>query len=221
MCYHISQKSSKKTLEKKFNAIFPDGLNWNNSDQKINGFAHPGLPVIKSEDKSRFMLQNWGLIPGFVKDNEQALKLRTMTLNAKCETVFEKPSFRSVIMSRRCIIPIDGFYEWKIECNMKIMHYIRLKNNEPFALGGVWDSWLNNETGEVIETFSIITTPANPLMAEIHNIKQRMPLILDENAISQWLDASADKAKVSQLMIPFDQDQMHAEPMEPGPLLLF
>ena len=108
-------------------------------------------------------------MPFWTKDEVAAERIRTQTLNARAETIHQKPSFRASIMTKRCLVLVDGFYEWREEGKKKYPYYISLASNDAFALAGIWDRWLNNSTGEVKDTFSIITTRANPLLERIHN----------------------------------------------------
>ena len=133
-----------------------------------------------------------------------------ITLNAKAETIFEKPAFRSSIKENRCLVLVDGFYEWKHVGKYKYPHFIRLKNKEPFALGGIYNDWVSNETGEIIKTFSIITTEANSLMAEIHNSKKRMPLILSRGEEKKWIEPDLSETNIKSLLKPFNVDEMEA-----------
>jgi putative SOS response-associated peptidase YedK len=105
---------------------------------------------------------------------------------------------------------VDGFYEWREEGKRKYPYYISLTNNDAFALAGIWDSWLNNRTGEVKETFSIITTRANPLLARIHNTRLRMPVILRQADEKRWLEKNLDKTAIDSLLEPYDASQMKA-----------
>lgn len=210
MCYNIKTKSNIHELEKQFHAIYQDtqtSFDYN----MVSGFAHPKIPVIESEEPSKIHLMKWGLIPPWVKDEAQAKDMSNKTLNAMGETVFTKPSFRS-IMKRRCLILVDGFYEWQhTENNKKIKYLIELKEPEPFALGGLYDEWINRNTGEVTKGFSIITVPANPLMEVIHNVKKRMPLILKKEDELKWIDTRLSKEQVAAMILPYDEHEMVAE----------
>lgn len=210
MCYNIQQKERKivKYLLDR-GMVIRDGR----SDSEIykeyhtvSGFTHPNLVVIESNNIQMF---NWGLIPSWCKDEVKAKELAVMTLNAKSETVFEKPSFRS-ILKKRCVLPVDGFFEWQTEGKNKFPYFIYLKSEEPLFLGCLYDTWVNNQTGEIINGFSIITTEANELLAEIHNTKKRMPLILNEDKISKWNDVNTTKEDLQTLMVPYDSSLMGA-----------
>ncbi|NJK98681.1 MAG: SOS response-associated peptidase [Bacteroidales bacterium] len=175
--------------------------------QFLNGFEHPQTDLITKDGLSRF---NWGLIPSWVKTAEDASKLRKQTLNAVSETVFEKPSFRQPIRTKRCLIPSSGFFEWRHEGKFTYPHYISLKNTDIFFFAGIYDEWTDRTTGEIIPTYSILTTEANPLMAKIHNTKKRMPVILPAGMEKVWLDTSLKEPDIKELCKPLDQDLMEA-----------
>ncbi|MBK6340922.1 MAG: SOS response-associated peptidase [Bacteroidetes bacterium] len=224
MCYHYAIKTEKKTLEQKTNLLFEDNNSWK-STEKINCFTLPMLPVVLNEDKKQLKLLQWGLVPFWSKTS----KLDVNLANAKCEDIFEKPSWKNPILNRRCLIPATGFFEWKLEGKKKIPYFIYLPNQTLFYFGGIWDRWINNSTGETIESFSIITTPANTLMEEIHNTKKRMPLIISDHLASEWLVNNTNKSEISNLLVPYDSHLMRAEktverPIKgdiPGTLTLF
>src|ERR1051326_7982322 len=130
----------------------------------------------------------WGLIPSWAKDDSIGSKM----INARAETLAEKPSFKRLLRSRRCLIVADGFYEWKKEGKGKVPMFITLEDQEPFAFAGLWDSWRDPD-GQQIRTCTIITTEANELMAPIHN---RMPVILPAQAREEWLDPSIREEQV-------------------------
>lgn len=123
----------------------------------------------------------WGLIPAWAKDR----KIAYSTINARAETIATKPAFRAAFRQRRCLIPADGFYEWKATASGKQPYYLILKDREPFALAGLWEEWTDPETGEIIQTATIVVTSANALVAEIHD---RMPVILRPDDYATWLD---------------------------------
>jgi putative SOS response-associated peptidase YedK len=173
----------------------------------ISGFSHPSLSVIKEDGLFQF---EWGLIPSWVKDTETANDIRSKTLNAVGETVFEKPSFRKSIVSRRCLFPVSGFYEWREIKGVKYPYYIQLRETDYFSLGSLYDTWINRESGEIRNTFSIITNPANPLMEKIHNLKKRMPLILSPEDEMKWLDSSLKTEQIKKLIKPFPETKMTA-----------
>lgn len=173
----------------------------------VSGFAHPHLPVINSEGIRIF---EWGLVPFWIKDIAGARDIGSKTLNAVGETVFEKPSFRNSIKRKRCLLPVSGFFEWREVDKKKYPYFIRLKGEELFSLGCIFENWVDKSTGEIKNTFSIITTPANPLMEKIHNVKKRMPLIIHRHDEAAWIDPSLTKENIKDLIKPFDEEEMSA-----------
>jgi putative SOS response-associated peptidase YedK len=136
--------------------------------------------------------------------------IRTRTFNARSETVRTKPAFRLSIKSKRCLVPVDGFFEWRDFEKKKYPYFIRLKGQSPFALAGIWDSWKDQATGEVVETFSILTTQANPMMEKIHNTKKRMPVILRKEDEQRYLDPGATSEEIDSMLNPYDENLMEA-----------
>ncbi len=186
MCYHTKQSKDIKPLEERFEATVAYH-NFESSD-RYNGFTHPQTPVICNSHANQIQLYHWGLIPFWTKDNS----IRKHTLNAKIETLTELPSFRNAVKNR-CLILVDGFYEWKWldpKGKEKQQYLISMPNDEPYAIGGIYSKWTDKETGEIMHTYAMVTTEANELMAEIHNTKKRMPLILTHENEKLWLDAS-------------------------------
>mgnify|MGYP003164229355 FL=1 len=162
----------------------------------VNAFTFPKYPIITSSDEVQVF--NWGLIPFWVRTEEDA------------DTIFEKPSFREPIMKKRCIVPSTGYFEWRHEGANKIPYYIYLKDEPIFSMAGIYDRWLDKDTGEEHETFSIITTDTNSLTGYIDNTKHRMPAILAKEDEEKWLDASLSKAEIASFLKPFDTEKMDA-----------
>lgn len=209
MCFHLTFSKMKEYIESRFGT----GLDEVDDLQPVyhaSGFKLPRYPVIKGSDPE-LEIMRWGLVPHWVKDEEKARSIRMRTLNARSETVFEKPSFRGAIGSKRCLVPVDGFFEFKDVGGSKIPFLIRFREGEPFSLGGIYDEWTSPDG--VKRTFSIITTDANPLMREIHNTKFRMPLMIPEDLGSVWTDPELDKEGIRELMVPFDDCDMSAYPV--------
>jgi putative SOS response-associated peptidase YedK len=146
----------------------------------------------------------WGLIPSWARDPAIGAQMA----NARAETAAEKPSFRSAFRKQRCLVPVDGFYEWKKTPSAKHPYYFTLKNGEPFALAGLWEVWKPKEGGEPVETFTILTTGPNPLMAEVHD---RMPVILAPGEYDSWLDpALQDRSKIQALLKSYPAEEMES-----------
>lgn len=213
MCYHYSRFGKSADTQREYGLkAAPDPV-WDVPEYHINGFQHPICPVILQENPDELKGLRWGLIPFFIKTEEEALKIRSMTLNARADTVFSKPSFRAAIKKRRCIIPSDGFFEWHTRGTKKYPFFISPKPGKSISFGGIYEEWGNPQTGEIIQTFSIITTHANALMAKIHNEKERMPLILNPNQKDIWLDTNQTTDSLTELMKPASDDMLQAWPI--------
>lgn len=170
----------------------------------------PTQPVLTllNDGENRAGFLRWGLIPSWAK--EAAIGDRM--INARAETVAEKPSFRRALQKRRCLVLADGFYEWKKEGKKKTPMYIVLKPRESFGFAGLWEAW-QAPSGETIHSCTIITTTPNALMESIHN---RMPVILPREAESLWLDRSIeDPAALTQLLAPYPGEAMEAYAVSP------
>ncbi len=207
MCFHNAMSKKAQEVANRFNAqteiefepIFHG-----------NAFSFPQWPVITAEDPEKIKLYRWGLIPHWVKDTQQAIQIRAQTLNAKSETVFEKPSFRFSIHKKRCFVISTGFYEWQDFRKKKYPYFIHLKNTEIFAMAGIYSRWVDKTTGEIFNTFSILTTAANPLMARIHNSKERMPVILKPESEREWLNTDLTDEQIKSFFLAIDDRMMEA-----------
>lgn len=165
--------------------------------------THNIVSIINDGTKNRMGYLKWGLIPHWAKDDKMASKM----INARSETVDEKPSFRKSFYQKRCIIPMDSFYEWKREGNKKIPMRIKMKDDSLFAVAGLWDTW-KDPKGQAIHTCTILTTTPNELMTNIHD---RMPVILSKEERQVWLNPSIqDKEQLKSLLVPYAADQMTA-----------
>lgn len=154
-------------------------------------------------DQRRGEMMRWGLVPFWAKD----VKIGYSLINAKAETVAEKPVFREAFKKRRCIIIADGFYEWqKIEAKRKQPYLITLKSERPFGFAGLWETWTDQASGETIRSCTIITTEPNALCAPIHN---RMPVILDPDDDAKWLgEQPATNDELHAMLKPFPAERM-------------
>ena len=153
-------------------------------------------------------LMQWGLIPSWVKSTEKAQELFAYGLNARAETIEEKPMFRDAWKQSACVIPASGFFEWKEVSKKKYPHYIRMKDESVMLMAGIFSEWVDPLTGELRETYAILTTEANELMREIHNVKKRMPVILDSTSAGLFLSASPKERKT--ILQPCDNDLIKA-----------
>jgi len=211
MCFTVSVFANTHQIEIDLGATFDDAAAYQPYFH-VSGFVHPHLPVVTNDRPDRIELMRWGLIPSWVKDRAKADELASMTLNAKSETVFEKPSFRSAIAKRRALLAVNGFVEWRHEGTQKIPHLIRMQHHEIFTLGCLWEQWADRESGEVLRTFSIVTTEANELMSYVHNNKQRMPVVIPQGSRTAWLQAD-DRETATMLMRPLPEGLLTATPL--------
>lgn len=164
---------------------------------RYNGAPTQQLPVITSERPLRLQLFRWGLIPRWTKE------LSKMPLiNARSETLDEKPSFKTVFRERRCLVPADGFYEW-VHSGRKLPYRFTLKDESLFAFAGIWDCW-QKPTGEMINSFAILTTDANETMLAIHD---RMPVILEKGHYKTWLESN-NTEELKRLLKPYPSEEM-------------
>lgn len=178
--------------------------------ENIPGFsdnynAAPGarLPVLIKQSPLHVELMRWGLIPHWSK----TASIKFSTVNARAETIVTSPTYRDAFLRHRCLVPCNGFYEWrKNEDGTKTPFFIHLINQTNFAFAGIWDVWRDAE-GKELKSYSIATAPSNELMTPIHN---RMPVILSKEAEDQWLDTSTPQSKALSLLVPFDSSQMEA-----------
>jgi putative SOS response-associated peptidase YedK len=213
LCYTIEINLTREQLVKRFNAAIDPGTPFRKG-QRINAFSLPQCPIICAENPANIQLFTWGLIPSWCRDMEYAREIRLKTFNAKSETLSEKKSFRHLVKDRKCLVLTNGFYEWQARGKDKQPYFISVKDTEGIALAGLHDSWTNKETGEMFNTFTIITTEANPMMAKIHNTKKRMPVILSEQDELAWIDPALSPDQSFSYLKPFDERLMIAEEVD-------
>jgi len=151
--------------------------------------------VMTNREPRQLELIRWGLVPSFAKDPSVGVKM----INARSETLFERPAFREAIRRRRCVVLADGFYEWEKRGKERIPHYIQRDGGAPIALAGLWASW-SSASGTALETCALVTGPAHDLLSPVHH---RMPLVIDETALGAWLSpATLGAAAVAELLVP-------------------
>ena len=173
-----------------------------------SGFEYSNWPIIKSSAQD-FTIENahWELIAPWVKTLKEAEAGREKfnTLNATCERLLESKLFKPAALNYRCLVPSTGFFEWRhykptgAKKDIAYPYYISLKEQPLFYMAGIYQPWTDKETGETMDTFSIVTTKANDLMKQIHNKKKRMPTILNEAQASEWLEPNLSEAKIMEL----------------------
>jgi putative SOS response-associated peptidase YedK len=167
------------------------------------------VPIVRAsvEDGRELAFAQWGLVPHWAKERAIGNRL----INARGETLAEKPSFRDAFKRRRCLIPADGFYEWRKVDGGKQPYLLRLRGGALFAFAGLWSTWRDRERGETLESCAIVTTSPNALAATIHD---RMPVILPPERHARWLDpAATDPVALASLLVPYPDGEMEAYPV--------
>jgi putative SOS response-associated peptidase YedK len=163
-------------------------------------------PIVVTKDGKRQIISAvWGIMPWYAKTRKEADAYKVKMVNARQETIFESNTYKYSITKSRCIIPSPGFYEHHHEIGgkRKIPYFIRVRDTELFSLAGIYSNWVDKETGELITSFSVITTAANELMAKIHNGGEnsgRMPLMLEKEMLSEWLDPATPVERVKEIL---------------------
>jgi putative SOS response-associated peptidase YedK len=212
MCGRFARKTKPKNLAKKFkaqvkeNALFEIEAKYNIAPSSLN-------PIFRMPAKGEQPIMEsfkWGLVPQWANDPSIGFKLA----NARAETLSEKPSFRSAFKSRRCLVPVDGYYEWTQDTTPKQPHYFFMKDGEPFCLAGLWELWDPKEKdlpGEPLYTFTLITTEPNALCAKVHD---RMPVIINEKDFEAWLDpGNQDVENLKGLLKAYPASKMDSYPV--------
>ena len=166
------------------------------------------LPVYRMRaGGAEFKLLRWGLVPYWAKSAAIGAKM----INARAETLSEKPAFARAFLQRRCLVPMAGFYEWGRSATGKVPHYVHLLNADLFAVAGLYEFWPGRESVAPIESFTVITTGANELVGQLHD---RMPVILRESDYAAWLDRrNQDEAALTALLKPYPAEEMRAYPV--------
>ena len=182
-----------------------------------SGFQHPKVFIYTDVDPESPSVATWGLIPHWVKDPAQKKKIWNNTLNARGETIFEKPSFRYSARNKRAILYVDGFYEHHHHAGKTYPFYISRRDGKPLAFAALWSDWQDPETGDWIQSFTIVTTEGNPMLARIHNNPKlkgpRMPLILPEELEDDWLQPVADELDIKaiqELIRSYPEEELQA-----------
>ena len=226
MCGRFTQKSERRVISLEF--YIQDFI----SDVLVSYNVAPGQDagIIISDDRNRYIRYRWGLVPFWAKDPTIGNRM----INARAETVTEKPSFKRAFSARRCLVPADGFYEWKKEGTYKTPFYIHLTSKSPMSFAGLWETWYQKDsksgapgepqlkTGSVrpgqekpgaddsshpepLHTFTIITTEANEKLSELHD---RMPVIIPPEKRELWLNREADLGQVQELLVPLKSSEI-------------
>jgi len=214
MCFTIEIHLTRKAIEERFrvdtSALYDFDFNY-----FYRAFANPFIPVISQEDNSGVQLMQWGLIPAWTRNRDEAERIRKGTYNARSETLNEKPSFKGALNRGRCLIIAGGFFEWQLVNGQRIPWYISLKDGAPFVFAGLCDAWKDPVSGELIKSCSIITTSANPMMEHIHNTKKRMPVILEEETEQEWISEDPSLLRRNRLLKAYNESGLKAHTVHP------
>lgn len=183
-----------------------------NLEPRWNMAPTQAAPVVKlmehgpAKGRRVLAMMRWGLVPSWAKDIDIGAKM----INARSETVAEKPAFRGAYKYRRCVVPADGFYEWRTEAGVKQPYRVARRDRAPFAFAGLWELWEGTGEGSALETLTILTTEANEAIADIHH---RMPVMLfEKDAFAAWMGTDFEKA--ASLMRPCDPSVIEAYPVD-------
>ncbi|MEZ5428358.1 MAG: SOS response-associated peptidase [Pyrinomonadaceae bacterium] len=209
MCGRFIQKAKPEQIQSEFNVeISPD----QSFEPRYNITPSQMIGAVRETEGARqYARLKWGLIPHWSKDDSFASKL----VNARAETLAEKPSFREAYRKRRCLIPADGYYEWKATDHGKQPFYFHLKDRDLFGFAGLWEEWLDRDSGEVVETCAIITTEANRLVRPVH---ARMPVIIGPGDYEKWLDAGGktDPAELDRMLSSEINEELESYAVSPS-----
>lgn len=198
MCGRFSLTQTEADIEARFGAKF-----YSSDLVKRYNVAPSQLALVITDTKpGELQLFKWGLIPSWAKDGSIGNKM----INARSESLREKPSFRNLIRKRRCLVIADGFYEWRLlDSKKKQPVRITMKDSCLFAMAGLWDEWTDPASGEITHSFTIITVPANELVNPVHD---RMPAILQTSTEKKWLSASTIDLEIDRLLTSYPAEQM-------------
>ncbi len=199
MCGRFSISTPTEILKVRFNVPRAKDLKPN-----YNAAPTQNLPVILNSEPTTINLCRWGLIPFWAKEE----RIGNGMINARAETLLQKPSFRTPFKKQRCLVLADGFYEWKRTSDRKIPHRISMRDHEPFAFAGIWEVWKTPD-GEDVKTFSIITTEPNELMKPLHH---RMPVIMKQENEEKWLQ-EIDISEAQKMLEPYPFEDLEAYPI--------
>lgn len=207
MCYSNSSTSSNVELAKKYKKELPIFVE-PSPVYFASGFSFPDWRIITAG--TAITRAEWGLIPFWHTGNDLS-SFRTNTLNARIETIQEKPSFRESFSRRRCIVPSNGFFEWQSNGKSKDPFFIYLPDQQVLSMAGIFDVWKNPQTGKEYCSFALLTCTANLLMSEIHNSKKRMPILLADEQLNSWLHHSIP---THELLFPSKNEELVAHPID-------
>ncbi len=206
MCGRASLTVNEKELEDRFGSKFySEDIERYNPIPNYNLAPGQFFPIITNDDPEFFHVFKWGLIPFWAKDSKSGYKM----INARAESLERKNAFKGAFYRRRCLVPLDGFYEWKKINKTKQPYRIVRNDKSIFSVAGLWESWKGND-GQIINSFTMITVPANSLIKKIHD---RMPAILFEDEERFWIDKNVSHTEAKKLLKPFPSKLIYAYPV--------
>ena len=201
MCGRFALGIPKKRLEEVFGLPAPDGY-----APRYNVAPGTNVLALQAGGEPRLAFRRWGLVPPWADDPKVGFRL----INARSETVFDKPSFRDGVRSHRLLVPAQAFYEWRREGRSRTPFALAVNDADCFAMAGIGAGWTDPATGEVLETLSVLTCEPNAVMAPIH---ERMPVILPPTAWPGWLDPATGREALARLLVPYPAEGMRAWPV--------
>lgn len=198
MCGRFSLAKTKEDLQKRFSVSIKSSF-----QPQYNIAPMQSCAVITNAAPGEMQFFQWGLIPSWSIDRTTAMNM----INARAESVYQKIPFKHIVRNQRCLVPSDGFFEWRKEGKNKVPYRFNLNSEEPFCFAGLWDSWKNEENGETIHSFTIITTEANKLVKSVH---ERMPVILRKDLEKLWIAEELTENQAESLLRPYDSELMYS-----------
>lgn len=202
MCGRFAQRTDPKRVAKAFGVAKAPNMEPRYNIAPMQDI----LSIRQAEDEREAVFLKWGLVPSWAKDAAIGAKL----INARSETITEKPSFREAFKKRRCIIPADGFYEWQRTDGKKQPFFFRMRDESPFGFAGLWERW-QGAGGEAINSCTILTTEANEVLRPVHD---RMPVILHPEEYSLWLEGDErEQELLRELLRPYPAEEMTGHPV--------
>lgn len=205
MCGRFALWSAPEDVAEEFGVEEPPEL-----ERRYNIAPSQPIPAVRADkgNNRELALLAWGLVPFWARERNIGYKM----INARAESVARKSAFKAAFQRRRCLIPANGFFEWqRREGRGKQPYFVRLKNRELLAFAGLWDRWTDRETGEVVESCTIITTDANELVIRLHD---RMPVVISPDRYGEWLDTgNRDPGRLQPLLAPYPSQEMEIYPV--------
>lgn len=218
MCFHNSMSRKTQDLASRYKKDISIVERWKDSIEEkyhVNALSFPEFPIITAD--SEIQVFNWGLIPYWTPDEDEANKLRNTTVNVPAETIFQEEATKEPIIRRRCLIPSTGYFEFHYNYNNTTTAYFIYENTQDiFSIAGIYDEWTCAETGETKQTFSVITTTSNYLTSFINNggnYPYRMPVILKKDYEEGWLNAELSEKEINFFLQPIPDRLLDAYPV--------